>query len=151
MEAFHIPDVVLIGGAAIGLIFVLLRFPSLPNATESLIAGVLGFFTIYFINLIYRFLRGKNGIGFGDAKLMLMLGIWMGIENILVILFIASFLGTSLGISSVIYHTKLDVSFRVINNKNILELELPFGCFLIFAALIDHFFDVTNHLYGIYF
>lgn len=150
MEAFHIPDIASIGGAAIGLIFVLYGFPSLPNTTESLIAGGLGFSTIYFINLIYCILRGKNGIGFGDAKLMLMLGIWMGIENILVILFIASFLGTLLGISYVIYHSKLDVSFSVINNKNILELELPFGCFLIFAALIDHFFGVTNHIYNIF-
>ena len=150
MEAFHIPDIASIGGAAIGLVFVLHRFPSLPNTTEALIAGGLGFSTIYFINLIYRILRGKNGIGFGDAKLMLMLGIWMGVDNILVILFIASILGTLLGISYVIYHSKLNISFRVINNKNILALELPFGCFLIFAALIDHFFDVTNHLYKIF-
>tara|TARA_A100001015_G_scaffold67101_1_gene74304 strand:+ start:4970 stop:5782 length:813 start_codon:yes stop_codon:yes gene_type:complete len=150
MEAFHIPDIASIGGTAIGLIFVIYKFPSLPNTTESLIAGGLGFFTIYFINLIYRILRGKNGIGFGDAKLMLMLGIWMGVENILVILFIASFLGTLIGISYVIYYSKLDISFSAINNKNILELELPFGCFLVCAALIDHFFNVTNHLYNIY-
>ena len=45
--------------------------------------GLAGFLLIYLINATYKLWRGHDGMGFGDVKLMAMLGVWLGPASLL--------------------------------------------------------------------
>lgn len=143
MEAFHIPDIASLGGTALGLIFVLAELPGLPSLRDALIGGILGFAMIYAINLSYRLWRGVDGMGFGDVKLMAMFGVWLGPMMLLPILFLASTVGAAAGICFILAQKMSGNRSKTSPKSDITTLALPFGCFLVPAALFLHFFDIT--------
>ena len=57
---------------------------------------------IYAINLSYRLWRGVDGMGFGDVKLMMMFGVWLGPMMLLPILFLASTVGALVGVGYIL-------------------------------------------------
>jgi leader peptidase (prepilin peptidase)/N-methyltransferase len=77
LSHMYLPDPITLGGAALGVVSVPLR----PGATfhESLIGAVVGFLIIWLpFDFLHRVLRGKPGMGLGDAKLTLLAGAWFG-------------------------------------------------------------------------
>src|SRR3989344_5596685 len=81
----------------------------------GMMAGALPFY------LIWRFSKGRL-MGLGDAKLMLPLGAAAGWPGVLVLLFIAVFLGSLVGIG------------LLVSGKKTLKSPLPFGCFLVIGG-----------------
>ena len=79
------------------------------------------FFLIYLINAAYKLWRGHDGMGFGDVKLMAMLGVWLGPISLLPILFAASLSGAFIGIMAILAARG--------KNANDAPAQLPFGCF----------------------
>jgi leader peptidase (prepilin peptidase)/N-methyltransferase len=77
LDHMLLPDEITLGGAALGLLSVPLR----PEASfqQSLIGAALGFLMVWlpFI-VLYARLRGRPGMGLGDAKLVLLAGAWFG-------------------------------------------------------------------------
>ena len=53
---------------------------------ESVIGGVVGYLVIFVIRYLFFKIRKIEGMGLGDAKLFLMVGIWLGIKSIYLIL-----------------------------------------------------------------
>jgi leader peptidase (prepilin peptidase) / N-methyltransferase len=53
----------------------------------SIAGAVVGFLLSYVPSLLYKKLRGRSGMGFGDAKLTAMAGAWHGIEGAIFVLF----------------------------------------------------------------
>ena len=143
MEAFHIPDIASLGGTILGLIFVLEELPGLPGLRDAFIGGVLGFAMIYAINLSYRLWRGVDGMGFGDVKLMMMFGVWLGPMMLMPILFLASTVGALVGVGYILTQKISSKSAKMPPQRDITTLALPFGCFLVPAAIFLHFFDMT--------
>ena len=124
LDALIIPDRASLGGAALGLVFAALETPGLPNMHQALVGGFSGFGLVYGINALYRLWRGTDGIGLGDAKLMGMLGVWLGAPSLLPILFAASAVAAAFG--------------TILTAQKGKELEpalVPFGCYLVAAAL----------------
>ena len=77
LSHMYLPDSLTLGGAALGLLTVPLR----PEASwkESLLGAVVGFAIVWLpFDLLHRLLRGKPGMGLGDAKLTLLAGTWFG-------------------------------------------------------------------------
>lgn len=76
MEFMILPDSITLGGAALGLATIPLRDISLVDA---LIGASIGFGIVWvpFIWL-YQMVRGFAGMGLGDAKLLLLAGVWFG-------------------------------------------------------------------------
>ena len=146
LTALYIPDSLSIGGILNGLLFVLYEHPTLPSIHESLLGGSVGFFLLYLINLTYRFLRGVDGIGGGDFKLMAMIGVWMGPNILLPTLFIASVFGTVIGFFYTLRQIFICKSHRKKIYYNFKELRVPFGCLLISALFFNYFFG-NNSLY----
>jgi leader peptidase (prepilin peptidase)/N-methyltransferase len=75
-EHMFLPDSITIGGTVLGLATATLR----GNAfVDSIIGAVAGFFGIWlpFI-FLYKGLRGRTGMGLGDAKLVALAGAWFG-------------------------------------------------------------------------
>ena len=99
---------------------------------DAALGGIAGFLLIYLINAAYKLWRGHDGMGFGDVKLMAMLGIWLGPVSLLPILFAASFSGAFVGIMAILAARG--------KNADTALAQLPFGCFLTPAALLWLFF-----------
>ncbi|GAC1357181.1 MAG: A24 family peptidase [Polyangiales bacterium] len=93
LDHMFLPNPITLGGAALALLSAPLR-PELGWAQAALGMAV-GFFVVYlpFIAL-YRVLRGKQGMGLGDAKLLALIGAWFGWPGALFALFAGSIQGT---------------------------------------------------------
>jgi leader peptidase (prepilin peptidase) / N-methyltransferase len=90
-EHFWLPDrltaVLAASGLAFGVIGIGVDLPS------RLIGGTVGFGTLWFIASTYRRIRGREGLGGGDPKLLGAIGCWMGWQALPFVLVGASGLG----------------------------------------------------------
>ena len=131
LDDFIIPDWTSLGGAMLGLFLNLFAIPGLPSMLMALAGGAAGFALIYGINLLYKSLRGRDGLGFGDVKLMMCYGVWLGPYSLLPVLFAASMAGAVFGIMAMLWAKR---------RGDDMPMQLPFGCFLAPSALVWLFF-----------
>lgn len=80
--------------AALGLAAGLLGLQ--PPLAERLIGGIAGFAALAAIALGYRLLRGRDGMGGGDPKLLGGIGLWLGWQALPLVVLLASFCGLAL-------------------------------------------------------
>jgi len=130
-----IPDVITLPGIAAGLIFSLLS--KSPSFVDSVIGLISGGGLFYLVALAGDKIFKKESMGGGDIKLAAMLGAFLGWQKILLVFFLASFLGALVGIIFLILSPKLRAN-RLI----------PFGPFLAIATVICIFFG--NRLVQLY-
>jgi len=78
---------------------------------------------------LYERLRGREGLGFGDVKMVAAMGAFLGLETAMVAILAASVLGAVLGGMWIVF-----------KGKKASEEELPFGSFLGVAALLAGWF-----------
>lgn len=104
-------------GAAAGLTGV-----SLPSAVWGAVFGYLGLWLIYHA---YRLATGKEGMGYGDFKLLAAMGAWLGADYLIAIVLVSSLVGAVLG-------SIMLVAGRLAH-KNI---PIAFGPFLAGAGLV---------------
>jgi leader peptidase (prepilin peptidase)/N-methyltransferase len=134
-----LPDEFTIGGAVLGLIiawFVPLRGefalfvvpyswgPRWVSLGEALIGAVVSSGSIWLAGWIYEKVRHREGLGFGDVKMIMMIGAFLGLSDALLTLIAASLVGA---IGGVVY--------IYLSGKDASTYELPFGSFLGAAAL----------------
>jgi leader peptidase (prepilin peptidase)/N-methyltransferase len=96
----------------------------LKSALWGAVAGYLSLWTIYWI---FKKLTGKEGMGYGDFKLLAALGAWLGVQMILPIVLAASTLGAVVGI------------FMKITGALREGRYVPFGPFLAGAGIVVMF------------
>jgi leader peptidase (prepilin peptidase)/N-methyltransferase len=70
-----------------------------PRWWDGLVGGVVGYLVIRGIADGYQLLTGRMGMGYGDAKLLAMVGALLGWQALLPTLFLASFQGSIIGIT----------------------------------------------------
>ena len=75
----------------------------LLSLLDSLLGAVLGASFIYGAGAIYLRWRGTEGMGFGDVKLMAMVGAFLGIKLTVFTIFAASIAGSVFGLSTVLF------------------------------------------------
>ena len=104
--------------------------PPLPfvSLADALIGAAIGSGLLWLVSEAYFRLRGREGMGLGDVKMMLMAGAFLGIKRTLLMIFAGSVLGSVLGLLFILARRKDS------------EYELPFGTFLGMAALLVVFF-----------
>ena len=108
-------------------------FASLPDAVIGAAAGYLALWSVYHG---FRLLTGKEGMGYGDFKLLGALGAWMGWQALPGIILLSSLVGAILGIAMMLLRGK---------DKN---TPIPFGPYLAIAGLIWFFWgDAITALY----
>jgi leader peptidase (prepilin peptidase)/N-methyltransferase len=83
-----------------GLLYNLLLGPvSIADAVTGAAAGYLLLWSIYWI---FKLLTGKEGMGYGDFKLLAALGAWLGWQSIPLIILLSSLVGALLGIALIV-------------------------------------------------
>jgi len=77
LEHMYVPDAISIGGTLFGLATFSLR-PGL-TFTDALLGALIGFAIVWLpFGIGYKWVRGRTGMGLGDAKLVMMAGAWFG-------------------------------------------------------------------------
>ena len=94
---------------------------------EAVIGAVAGYLTLWSVYHLFKLLTGKEGMGFGDFKLLAALGAWLGWKMLLPILLAASFSGAVVGIGLILFagHDRAK--------------PIPFGPWLVLGGLIALF------------
>jgi len=124
-----IPDSIVLPLLWIGLIMSLFHpldgastlFIPARDAIIGAVAGYLSFWTVY---QLFKLLTGKEGMGYGDFKLLAALGAWLGWQALPTIIIMSAFVGAVIGI--------LLIVFRGRDHK----VPMPFGPFLAAAGWI---------------
>lgn len=142
LETLLLPDQFTLGGICLGLTFA--PFISVPDTTFSFVASVAGFRpgprissfgeaalgallpagTLWLVGWLFEKIRHKEGLGFGDVKMIAMVGAFLGIRGALLTIILGSVAGSVIGMIY-IKATRQDAG----------EFQLPFGSFLGLAAL----------------
>ncbi len=96
-------------------------FVPLYDAVWGAIGGYLSLWSVYWL---FKLLTGKEGMGYGDFKLLAALGAWMGWQYLLVIILLSSLVGAVVG------------SIILVLNKKGRNTTIPFGPYLAAAGWI---------------
>jgi leader peptidase (prepilin peptidase)/N-methyltransferase len=91
---------------------------------EALWGAVAGYLSLWSVYWLFKLTTGKEGMGFGDFKLLAALGAWLGVKMILPIVLAASLIGAVVGIVM-----KMSAALRE-------GRYVPFGPFLAGAGLV---------------
>jgi leader peptidase (prepilin peptidase) / N-methyltransferase len=94
---------------------------------NAAICALVAALVILAIRWIYRLVRGKEGMGLGDAKLMAMIGAWLGPALTLEVLFLGVLSAALVGL------------MWTMGRRRSLEIRLPFGSFLCASAIFAAF------------
>jgi leader peptidase (prepilin peptidase) / N-methyltransferase len=182
-EHHLLPDALTLPGILLGLIFSLfvpvgglptfvtrkmlaLRWP-LPaiSAVDSLVGAALGALFIYAVGEIYFRVRHVEGMGFGDVKLMAMVGAFLGAKLALVTIFTGAILGTIFGLITTLLVWRKRIRRRKKRRESnvfrrswtsaslmLRYYEVPFGVFLGSMAILSVFVGnrMVNWYLGLY-
>ena len=114
-------------GSAMWITTKLFDFPP-PQAAIGIVDGLLGAIAgaglLWLVGEGYFRLRGREGMGMGDVKMMGMVGIFLGVKRTLLTVLFGSLLGSVIGVA-VIFATRKRSDY-----------ELPFGAFLAAGAML---------------
>jgi leader peptidase (prepilin peptidase)/N-methyltransferase len=140
----------------------------LLSFSDSLAGAFVGAAFIYGVGFIYLQARGVEGMGFGDVKLMAMVGAFLGVKLTVFTMFAASVVGTMFGIATVLGVWVSRTRRRIARNRESGEVarkrawqsarlvlryyQMPFGVFLGSMALVALFFgrNVLDWYWGFY-
>lgn len=91
---------------------------------DAVLGAVIGYLSLWSIYWLFKLLTGKEGMGYGDFKLLAALGAWMGWQSLLLIIILSSLVGAVVGIALITIRGR---------DRNI---PIPFGPFLAAAGWI---------------
>lgn len=103
-------------------------FTSLPNAVIGAVAGYLVLWSVYWV---FKLTTGKEGMGFGDFKLLAAIGAWLGWTMLPLVIMLSSVVGAVVGIMLIVFAR---------HGRNI---PIPFGPYLAGGGLIALFWGQT--------
>jgi leader peptidase (prepilin peptidase)/N-methyltransferase len=91
---------------------------------DAVVGAVVGYMTFWCLYKAFKLLTGKEGMGYGDFKLLALLGAWFGWQSLLMIILISSLTGAIVGITLIL------LKFQEKGKP------IPFGPYLAFAGWI---------------
>ncbi len=125
LDTFYLPDDITLPLLWAGLLFnVNGGFVDLQSAVIGAIAGYLSLWSVFWG---FKFATGKEGMGYGDFKLLAAIGAWLGWKMLPVVIMLSSFVGAVIGISLIACARQERGS------------PIPFGPYLVLGGLIAMF------------
>jgi leader peptidase (prepilin peptidase)/N-methyltransferase len=125
LDTFYLPDSITLLLLWTGLVFnVFAVFADLRSAVIGAAAGYLVLWSVFWL---YKLATGKDGMGYGDFKLLAAIGAWLGWKALPLVILLSSFVGAIIGISLIVFarHQK--------------HTPIPFGPYLAVAAVVALF------------
>ncbi|HEB86366.1 MAG TPA: prepilin peptidase [Gammaproteobacteria bacterium] len=122
LDEQYLPDSITLPLLWLGL---LLNTRNLFSDLESAVIGAAaGYLVLWSVYMLFKKLTGKEGMGFGDFKLLAMLGAWLGWQMLPAIILLSSMVGAVIGI------------LLIAGKRHQRGIPIPFGPFLAAAGWI---------------
>ncbi len=112
-----------------GLIFNL--YGTYATLHDALLGAVFGYLSLWIVYWLFKLATGKEGMGYGDFKLLAALGAWLGWQMLPLIIVLSSLVGAVVGITLII---------AVRRGR---DIPIPFGPYLAGGGLIALFWGHT--------
>jgi len=120
-----LPDCITLPLLWLGLLFNLSNtFTGISNAVVGAISGYLVLWAVYWM---FKLFTGKEGMGFGDFKLLAAIGAWLGWQMLPLVILLSSVVGAAVGIT------------LIVAVKHGRDIPIPFGPYLAGGSLIALF------------
>lgn len=111
-------------------------FDVFTDIQSSLIGAMAGYMALWIVFQGFKLITGKEGMGFGDFKLLAALGAWLGWQFLPQVILLSSVIGTLFGIGMILI------------GKNEMKNKIPFGPYLALAGWIALLWgEQLNRLY----
>lgn len=91
---------------------------------ESVLGAIFGYLSLWLVYHVFKIITGKEGMGYGDFKLLALLGAWLGWQYLLAIILISSVVGSVIGITLILT--------KVLRR----DIPTPFGPYLALSGTI---------------
>lgn len=129
-----LPDSITLPLMWLGLLISL--YPVFVNTHQALIGAAAGYLSLWLVFQTFKLITGKEGMGFGDFKLLAALGAWLGWVKLPIIILLSSLAGAVIGITMMVFF------------KHRRDKPIPFGPYLAIAGFIALIWgDTLNTLY----
>ncbi len=100
---------------------------------QAILGAAIGYLSLWSVYWLFKLLTGKEGMGYGDFKLLAALGALVGAKGILPIVLIASFVGAIVGVAQIVLQGRDRAA------------PIPFGPYLAAAGFIQILFGKALH------
>lgn len=117
-----LPDVITLPMLWAGLCLSL--FGVFVNSETSIVGAAFGYLSLWSVYHLFRLATGKEGMGYGDFKLLALLGAWLGWAKLPMVILLSSLVGAVLGIAMIV----------ILGHDR--RVPIPFGPYLAIAGWI---------------
>jgi leader peptidase (prepilin peptidase) / N-methyltransferase len=129
-----LPDNITLPYLWLGLLLSLAAIFTDPES--AIIGAVAGYLSLWSVYQLFKQLTGKEGMGYGDFKLLAMLGAWLGWQYLPQIILLSALVGATIGVALIVLRGR---------DRNI---PIPFGPYLAAAGWISLMWgEKLNQLY----
>jgi len=124
-----LPDDITLPLLWLGLLFNL--FGVFASVQSAVLGAMFGYLALWGVYWLFKLATGKEGMGYGDFKLLAALGAWMGWQMLPLIILLSSLVGAVVGIT------------LIVAAKHGRSIPIPFGPYLAGGGLIALFWGKT--------
>jgi leader peptidase (prepilin peptidase)/N-methyltransferase len=98
---------------------------------EAIIGALAGYLSLWSVYQVFKMITGKEGMGYGDFKLLAALGAWLGWEALPTIILLSAVVGAVIGIAMIVFRGRDH------------QLPIPYGPYLAAAGWITMLYGET--------
>lgn len=115
-------------------------FGTYANLADAVLGAMAGYLALWSIYWLFKLVTGKEGMGYGDFKLLAAIGAWMGWKMLPLTILLSSLVGAAVGIALILFAR---------HGRNV---PIPFGPYLAAAGVIALFWGeaITNRYLGVF-
>jgi leader peptidase (prepilin peptidase)/N-methyltransferase len=125
LDTFYLPDSITLPLLWTGLLFNL--GATFTDLRSAVIGGAAGYLALWIVYWGFKLATGKEGMGYGDFKLLAAIGAWLGWKMLPLVILLSSFVGAAVGIALIVFAQRGR------------SVPIPFGPYLAAAGLLALF------------
>lgn len=135
LDTFYLPDSITLPLVWLGLLAQLANLFPRVGIEAAVIGAVAGYLSLWTVFWLFKLATGKEGMGYGDFKLLAAIGAWMGWQALPLVILLSSIVGAVVGIG------------LIVARRQGKDVPIPFGPYLVVAGLIAMFWgdELTRH------
>jgi leader peptidase (prepilin peptidase)/N-methyltransferase len=127
LDTFYLPDSITLPLLWTGLTAQLFELFPRIGLSAAVIGAIAGYLALWCVFWVFKLATGKEGMGYGDFKLLAAIGAWLGWKALPVVILLSSVVGAVVGIAL--------IALR----QHGRDVPIPFGPYLVIAGLIALF------------
>lgn len=129
LDTFYLPDSITLLLLWAGLLFNV--FGVYTDLRSAVMGAAIGYLALWSVFWVFKFATGKEGMGYGDFKLLAAIGGWLGWKMLPLVILLSSFVGAVIGMALIAFA------------RHERQKPIPFGPYLAAAGIIALFHGVA--------